>query len=792
VVLNRYPKVLFIAVFLIFLFISGCTSKKEKVEGYISKGNELMKEGDAVHAVLEYRNALQLDPKNASTFFLLGRGYLVQKKYRKAFFSFDKAVKLDPDLDSARIEKIAILVSARQGAKALEELNKIKKPQEFEPKINILRAKALIIEQRYADAIDVLSNIDSKDKRIPMLLSICFKQTGQIKKMMSAVETWRNLAPNEPGPFLFMAQYLSEAGKKEEAARQLEHMVRANPSDSKLKLLQARLLEQLGLIDKAAHVYDKLPSLPEMEKAKADFYLRHRKAKQARAVLEEVIRKNPQDIDAVLKLSEVLAFSGETAKAYKVLDSVANRQLRRVDKERLLLARAKLRAVEGDLNSAKKLCQEVLKKDQAMMEAHLLLGKILLSQGSFDNAEIHLNQVAIAQPLNVQAQMLLARCQLLNNKESMAGDTLKNALKQHPSNVDLRIALVRYFIMRKDYPQALNILKKGLALNGKNIIFLKTAGEVEAFRKNYSKAERYFRHIVELQPENPLGPMEMGRLMLTQKEYDKAIEWFKKAYDAKMGWEMALPALVETYVRKNDLESALNLTRKEVKKRPKSAPIHFLFGQILNLKGDNDRAEKEYESAIKLAPNWSEPYKGLASLYLRQKKISKAISRIEGLYNDSPSFAAGMNLAMLYEYAGDYGAALKTYESLAERFNDSALIRNNMAYLLAEYSKKEHDLERARELIQKVLVKHPHDANFLDTAGWVEYRLGKTEVAWSYLQEAIDKAPDRGIIQLHCAIVLNKLGRHAEAMKYLEDAMDQKLDTKVREQAQALQKKWGT
>jgi len=779
-----------LVIFLLVLTAWGCTSKKEKVENFISRGDALMQQGDPVRAVLEYKNALQLDPRNARAALLIGRAYLAEKKYKNAFAAFSRAVSIDPGFDQARLEKASLLIAARQGEKALKEIEKIKSPEKLEPRVSILKAKAMIISKRYADAVDLLSGKDGKTADVPMLLSICYRETGRHEEMKEAVRKWRSLDPKGPGSYLFMAQYYAQTGDKEGVSRQLSEMVKAKPSDAGLKLVQASLLERIGMVKEAEAVYEKLPSQPRMMRARADFYLRHRRAQDAEAVLKEILEKNPGDIDSALDLSRVLAVRGRIDEAYHVLDRIKQQDLAMRDWERVLLARAGLKAAEGRFEEARSLCREILKKDQGMAEAHLLLGRILLAGGKLDKAEVHLNQAAAASPGNAEAQILLARCQLLNKKPSMAGDTLKNALKRNPASEKIRMSLVRYNLMKKDYASAMEVLKEGLDVNKKDLLFLKVAGEIEAMRKRYPEAQEYFQRILKLQPDSPTGPMEMGRLMLVRNRQDEAIKWFRRAYRAKGGWKTAVPALVETYIRSKDVDSALELVRKEVEKRPEAALMQYLLGRLLAMKGEMNEAEMAYSRAIESAPRWPQPYQGLASLYVQQNKIAEAVSRMERLYRESPSFSAGMSLAILYEYNDDYKQAVETYKSLLKRFGSSPVVRNNVAYLYAEHSKDKKELEAARNMIQEVLARHPGDANFLDTAGWIEYRLGRVDAAWAYLQDAVSKAPDTGIIQLHCAVVSRDLGHEEEADAYLEKALRQKLDPQARKQAMALKRKW--
>ncbi len=788
---NRSAKL--VIMFFVLIFIGwGCTNKEEKVTNFISKGDALMAEGDSTRAILEYKNALQIAPKNVEVLFSLGEAYLSQRDYRKAYGTFRTILDLNPDHDKARMEAASILALGGQGEKALEELKLIKNPENFSPRLEIIRANALIRKEEYNEAIDILSKIPQadNDKTIQVLLSLCFKETGQYEKMNDAVNNWRRIDSKDPGSYAFMVQHAAEQGDKEDAARQLEKMVQMNPAETSLQILRAQALERLGLIEDATQAFEELPSDPLTLKARADFWRRQGRNEEAKRILEELVKTDPKDIEARVRLAEMLAATDRMEKAYKELDKVLAQKLSKENREQVTVAKASLKASQGKLKEAQILCEEVLQDNQGMMTAHLLLGEILLSRSEFDKAEIHLNQFAAARPSDAKAQILLARCQLLNRKESVANNTLKSALKKYPANRQLRLELVRYHLIKKEYDHAVDILDKGLALNEKDILLLKARGEIKAVRRIYDEAEKDFQRILDLRPDIPLGFMEMGKLSLAEGKKEEALKWFQEAYGTKNGWQVAIPALMETYIRNDDIDSALQLVRKEVQERPESPAAYYYLGKALALKEDLGKAAKAFSRAIELAPKWPQAYRGLADVYIRQGKILEALAEVEELYNKSPSLAAGMNLAVLYEYNGQYNDAIEIYETLLEKYSNSPIILNNLSYLYAEHAEDSRDLEKARYMVAQALTQKPDNADFLDTAGWIEYKLGEFNSAWGYLQEALNKSPEMGIINLHASIVAHELGQKGKALVHLEKAIAQKLDSQTRKKAMVLKEEW--
>ncbi len=791
---NRRANALLIVLagILVILFLAGCSSKEEKINGFIKKGNALLEKGDATRAILEFKNALQLDPKNVEAMYSLGKAYLKEKKYRKAYAAFRSALDTDPSYDRARLEVAALLASARQGKMALKELDQLKNPSAYEPRVSIVRARALIAEKKYSEAIKVLSSVKDgeKNKDAQILLCVCYKELGDNKAMMAALTRWRKLDPKDPSSYLFLAQYYLEEGNRQGAKKELDLMVQANP-EVKLKLFRAQALERLGLTEEAKKAFQGLPQTPDMMKAVAEFWRRQNDLKKAKAIFEKLVKDNPKDVVAVVGYANVLASEGKVEEALKKLQETAGQDLEKEDREKIILAEATLYAQQADWDRAENLCKRVLKENQGNMAAHLLLGKILLVRNKLEDAEIHLNQVAVAQPNNVEAQLLLARCQMLNKKESVAIDTLKKALKTSPGNKKLRLELVRFYLFKKNYQQAISTLTRGLTISPNDVIFKKVRGEIYASIKKYGDAQKDFLDLVSAKPKNPLGYMEMGRLKLAQGKTDEAIEWFKKAYATKNGWQVAVPALVKAYLAKGDNAAALQVVKKEVTLRPKSALAYYYMGATLASKGDLKEAEKAFKKAAELAPNWPGAYRALADIYLKQGKIADATRQVEDIYGKSKSPAIGLNLATLYEYQGKYREAISVYKELLAKYKKSPVLLNNLAYLYAEYSDNKDDLQKAADMISQALALKPNTANFLDTAGWIAYKQGKLNAAWNYIQDALSKSPDVPVIQLHAAILSHELGRNKQAEEYLEKVIQQKLDQKSRSRAIELKKAWG-
>jgi len=52
-------------IFFAVLFLIGCAPMEEKRDGFMAQGKKLYEQGDYIHARLQFKNAMQIDPKFA-------------------------------------------------------------------------------------------------------------------------------------------------------------------------------------------------------------------------------------------------------------------------------------------------------------------------------------------------------------------------------------------------------------------------------------------------------------------------------------------------------------------------------------------------------------------------------------------------------------------------------------------------------------------------------------------------------------------------------------------------------
>jgi tetratricopeptide (TPR) repeat protein len=106
---------------------------------------------------------------------------------------------------------------------------------------------------------------------------------------------------------------------------------------------------------------------------------------------------------------------------------------------------------------------------------------------------------------------------------------------------------------------------------------------------------------------------------------------------------------------------------------------------------------------------------------------------------------------------------------------------NSVAWYLVTHG---GDLDEALELSRKAVALKPTNGSYIDTLGWVLWKLGRKEEAIPLLIEGHEREPSDPIQTYHAAIAYAALGKHGRAEELLSMALpiapDDKLAAAVR------------
>ena len=85
---------------LLFLLVAGGSAFAQKSDrDYLRSGNKLYNDSLFVKAEVDYRKALEVNPKSTDAMFNLGNSLLMQQKAKEAMEQFESASKVEKEKD---------------------------------------------------------------------------------------------------------------------------------------------------------------------------------------------------------------------------------------------------------------------------------------------------------------------------------------------------------------------------------------------------------------------------------------------------------------------------------------------------------------------------------------------------------------------------------------------------------------------------------------------------------------------------------------------------------------------
>jgi len=115
----------------------------------------------------------------------------------------------------------------------------------------------------------------------------------------------------------------------------------------------------------------------------------------------------------------------------------------------------------------------------------------------------------------------------------------------------------------------------------------------------------------------------------------------------------------------------------------------------------------------------------------------------------------------MYERMKKYEQAEAEFRKLLAKNPRNASALNYLGYMLAD---RDVRLEEALELVQRALELDPYNGAYLDSLGWVYYRMGKLEEAERYLRQALERVPRDPTVNDHLGDVYFRQGKLKEAI----------------------------
>ncbi len=758
------------------IVLAACGGAAGREAAYLKRGKAYMAKQDYPKAEIELKNVLQINPRNATACYLLGRTEEKQANYQLAFAYYAKAVELKPDYPAAQARLGTFYLLSGNLAKASQSADAILAKHPTDADGQLLKAAVMTRQGNAKGAIKEASSVlaaDPTNYRAAALLAVIYDNQGDTAKGIAVLQ--KSIAGNPkniPLRLSLIRLYVKNPSDYDKAEQLFREIITIEPTRLQPRIMLASFLAHINQVDQAEQVLrDAIQADPKDVRRHvelADFLANKKSVAQAEVELQKTIRSYPDSDQPRFALAELYVRTNNLAKAEATYRRIIARDDTKPD---VLKARDHLAALllhEGRTDEGMKLVKKVLEKNPQDNGALLLEGTEALRRGDALTATSAFRSILKGQPTSAKVLALLAEANLMNHAPDLAKTELQRAVSDNPNDVNARMRLAQFLVQEQDSGAALKQIDRALILSPNNPAVLQAKAQVMLARNDFDGAVAALQQISTAYPKDPIGPYRLGQLYGSRKQYGQAATQFELALERAPQAPQLLTALVNTYMAQNASGKAVTLLENTIKSSPDDAPAHELLGEVyLRLKRYPD-AEKELKRTLTIAPKWNAPYANLARIdQLRGNNAGALAIYKQGLAEIPGDQQLLVALGDYYESRRDYHDAITTYRSAVKANPADALATNNLAVLLVRQG-GEPQLKEARKLTEN-LASSPVPA-FLDTAGWVDLKSGDTDKAIALLTKAVDAQPQVPIFQYHLGVAYHQKGNVANARIHLAKA----------------------
>ncbi|MES2740015.1 MAG: XrtA/PEP-CTERM system TPR-repeat protein PrsT [Pseudomonadota bacterium] len=861
-------------------------TQPEHIQARTKLGELYIEAGDLPSAEKELRRALALGAAPARILPALGRAMLMQGQADKvlAEIRLDRASPEQMDVVAVRAEAFLALGDTAQ-AKQLFELIARKQPAFIPALLGLARLAALeqqparaaaLAEQALALRPDDIDSLrlkgdllrlqgDTDAARLVYLailtlrpdhvhahidLANLYLQAGKFEDARAAIAAARRNAPNNLLVVHAQAMLDFREAKYKSSLESLQQILRVAPEHMPSLLLLGAVQLALGspqLAEQALqHFLKAHPRHPYASKLLASIALNANQPEAAQALLAPLLEGEVGDV-------ELLSLAGETAM-----------RARRFTEAARYFERA-----------------TVLAPKQASLRT--ALGVSRLGSGDHPGAITELEQATVLDGHATRPTIMLVMTHLRDKQDDKAMAAAMALERQQPDNPLVHNLKGGVYLSKQDPKAARASFERALALAPTYVAALDNLAQLDQAERQPERARLRYQSALEKDQSNPQLMAALAKLAMQQGKIADATAWLEKA--SRDNPQALGPAVLLSnfYLQQGQAPKALALTQQLLTSHPERTDLLALLAEQQSATGngagardtlqklaqvqpasaelqmriantcividDQSCALQAAKKAIHLQPAMLAAKVMAAGVYIKQGKLTEALTMARAVQQAHPTLAAGFKLEgdvrmaesqpkaalapyqkafdlnpigplaiLLHQtlvqagnpevaetrmrawlhahpndlpsrlYVGGSKLASRDYPGAVEQYGH--ILRqqpDNVVVLndLAWTYQQQRD-PRALATAERAYTLAPRNPAVLDTLACIVLDGGDRARALSLLQQATALAPQAAEIRYHLGLALFKSGDQAGARSQLQQALDSKQPFADKPQARAL------
>jgi tetratricopeptide (TPR) repeat protein len=587
---------------------------------------------------------------------------------------------------------------------------------------------------------------------------------GRSDLATKAIEEYRAAIDADPGSEFLnagLAELYVKTGRIRDAVLEAQDIIKRDPNNLEAHKLLGRIyLRSLGdmpggngsdnVLKLAIEQYEQIvklePDSVDDHLLLGRLYRLNNDMQKSEAELQTAVKLDPGSEEAVTTLAMLYTDEGDTAHALQVLRAVPDA----ARSAKLYSALGAAYEQRKDYKSAIDAYKHAIVLDRDNLDAIRGLAENLMEDGQLDASLEQYKVIVDSNPEDAQSYVRIAEIYRRQSKFDLAIESLKKADALVPDSAEVAYNMAAVYQAQGRYDDATKLLQDLLkktdssqADRNNRAIFLERLGMIYREEENYTAAVETFRKLLLLGDEN-----------------------------ARSGYQ----EIIDTYRDAKQWPQATAVAKEAVQKMPGDRDLRMVLDAQMADMGDVDSSLSDMRSMLKGGVEDREVYIRLAIVYTRAKRWREAdesLNKAEGLS------AKAEDKAYPWFLHGDLDQKQKMFDQAEEEFkkvleNTSpsdpqfAATLNYLGYMNADRGVK---LDESLNYIKQAIVLEPTNGAYLDSLGWVYFKLGKYDLAEETLTKAAVHMSSDPTVQEHLGDLYQKTGRLKMAAVHWERAV---------------------
>ena len=715
---------------------AGCSGNVEKAKrDYLARGSQYVKEKNYDAAVIEYRNAIQKDPRFAEAYRQLAAAYLMRGDGANGLRTAVTAADLAPDNADAQIEAGNLLLLAGKFADAHARAEKALAKNPQSPQARVLQGNAAAGLKDIDTAIKEFEEAIRLDPSQPTSYTSLGALRATKGNRAEAEQAFQQAVTRDPKSViarLALAQFYWSGNRLEDAERTMKDALAFAPRDERANAALAVFYRYTGRSPKAEQymrVAADVNQSPRLIISLADYYIAEKRIPDAVPLLERVSADPQFGVTARMRLATVARMQGHLEEAMRTIEQALT-----INPKSSIALSLKSDFLRQDhkLDEALTAADAAVAADRSSAQAQLVRGRALAAKGSPTKAEEAFNEVLRLNPRAAVAQIELSRLSLSSGALESSVTLAAQAAAADPGNLLARLTLARGFGAKGDYAKAQAVLELALREAPQAAAVHAQMGSVLAQKHDNAGARAAFDRALEL---DPFQLEAVGGLTTL----DFAVERRKEAV-------ARLDGLVE--------------------RAPKNPGLLLIAASAHGAVNDLGRAETLLLQTIEIDPGAMPAYSLLGKIYLKQNRMDSARAQFEKLANSQERPVGPLTIVGMIDQAQNRTAEAKqVFERVLKLDAQAGVAANNLAWISAEGG---GNLDLALQLAQTAKTAMPSQAEVHDTLGWIYYKKDQPALAIEALRRSVELNPRSAVAIYHLGLAYEKSGDRKQARQMLE------------------------